>query len=350
MSEKTEQPTQKRLTDARKKGDVAHAKDASKALMVWACAGYLLFSAAQLTDAMLFLMEWAGTHANGPFREVLAAFLRLAVKELSVALLPWMLIVVVLAIFGDLITAGPVFAPEKMKFNFKKLDVVANVKNLFSARNLIEALKSMVKVAALTGIVWKLVHDNLGVLMLLAGSGIHPVTTGFGVLIKSLLLATAFVFTVIAGIDMLIQKKLFTRQQMMTKDEVKREHKESDGAPEIKSERRRFHQEIVRGGGGGKRKPSVVVTNPTHLAVALLYEHDETPLPVVLAKGAGLNAQAIVRDARAEGVPIVQHIPLARALVAQVQVDEAVPEHLFELVIDVLKAVKELAPAQRPQS
>ncbi|MGQ3107511.1 MAG: EscU/YscU/HrcU family type III secretion system export apparatus switch protein, partial [Niveispirillum sp.] len=186
------------------------------------------------------------------------------------------------------------FAPEKMKFNFQKLDVVANVKNLFSARNLIEALKSVVKVVALTAIVWKLVHDNLGTLMLLAGSGIQPVTAGLGLLIKSLLLTTAFVFTVIAGFDWLIQRKLFARQQMMTKDEVKREHKESDGAPEIKGERRKLHREIVQGGGGGKRKPSLVVTNPTHLAVALLYEHGETPLPLVLAKGAGLHAQAIV--------------------------------------------------------
>lgn len=352
MNEKTEKPTPKRLTDARKKGDVAHAKDAAKALMIWACAGYLLFSASQLTDAMLFLIEWAGTHANGPFRDVLAAFLRLALKELSLALLPWLLIVIVLAVFGELMTAGPVFAPEKVKFNFQKLDIVANVKNLFSARNLIEALKSVIKVVALTAIVWKLVHDNLGALMLLAGSGIQPVTTGLGVLTKSLLLSTAFVFTVLAGFDMLVQRKLFARQQMMTKDEVKREHKESDGSPEIKGERRRLHREVVQGGGGGsgRRRPSVVVTNPTHLAVALLYEHGETPLPLVLAKGAGLQAQAIVRDARAEGIPIIQHIPLARALVAQVEVDEPVPEHLFELVIDVLKAVKEVAPPERPRS
>lgn len=350
MSEKTEKPTPKRLTDARKKGDVAHAKDAAKALMIWACAGYLLFSASQLTDAMLFLIDWAGAHANGPFRDVLAAFLRLAVKELSLALLPWLLIVIVLAVFGELMTAGPVFAPEKVKFNFQKLDIVANVKNLFSARNLIEGLKSVIKVVALTAIVWKLVHDNLGALMLLAGSGIHPVTTGLGVLIQSLLLSTAFVFTVLAGFDMLVQRKLFARQQMMTKDEVKREHKESDGAPEIKGERRRLHREVVQGGGDRRRRPSVVVTNPTHLAVALLYEHGETPLPLVLAKGAGLQAQAIVRDARAEGIPIIQHIPLARALVAQVEVDEPVPEHLFELVIDVLKAVKEVAPPERPRS
>ena len=92
------------------------------------------------------------------------------------------------------------------------------------------------------------------------------------------------------------------------------------------------------------------VTNPTHLAVALLYEHGETPLPLVIAKGAGLHAQSIVREARAEGIPIIQHIPLARALTAQVEVDDPVPEHLFELVIDVLKAVKDLAPAERPRS
>lgn len=92
------------------------------------------------------------------------------------------------------------------------------------------------------------------------------------------------------------------------------------------------------------------LTNPTHLAVALLYEHGETPLPLVVAKGAGLQAQAIVRDARAEGIPIIQHIPLARALVAQVEVDDPVPEHLFELVIDVLKAVKDVTPAERPRA
>lgn len=134
----------------------------------------------------------------------------------------------------------------------------------------------------------------------------------------------------------------------MTKDEVKREHKESEGAPEIKGERRRFHHEIVNG-PGGRRKPTVVVTNPTHLAVALLYVQDDTPLPQVLAKGAGLNAQAIVAQARQDGVPIVQHIPLARALTAQVEVDGFVPAHLFELVIDVLKAVKEVAPPEPRQ-
>lgn len=348
MSEKTEQPTQKRLTDAREKGDVAHSKDAAKALMIWACAGYLLFSAKELIDSILFMLEWSGAQANGPFREVLPAFLRLAASQLIAVLLPWMLVVIVVGIFGEFMTAGPIFAPEKMKFSFQKMDVIANVKNIFTARNAIEGLKSIAKVLFLTGVVWKLVHDNLGTLMLLAGAGIHPVMAGFGLLMKSLLMSTAIVFTVIAGFDMIIQRRLFTRQQMMTKDEVKREHKESEGAPEIKSERRSFHQEIVNG-PGGKRKPSVVVTNPTHLAVALLYVEDETPLPQVLAKGAGLNAQAIVAEARREGVPIIQHIPLARALTAQVDVDDFVPAHLFELVIDVLKAVKDVAPAERPQ-
>lgn len=347
MSEKSEQPTKKRLTDAREKGDVAHSKDAAKALMIWVCAGYLLFSAKVLTDSILFMLEWSGAHANGPFREVLPAFLRMAVSQIIDVLLPWMLVVIVVGIFGEFMTAGPIFAPEKMKINFQKMDVIANVKNIFSARNAIEALKSIIKVVILTGLVWKLVHDNLGTLMLLAGAGIHPVMAGFGALMKSLLIATALVFTVVAGFDMVIQRKLFKRQQMMTKDEVKREHKESEGAPEIKGERRRLHQEIINGPGGGKRKPSVVVTNPTHLAVALLYVEDETPLPQVLAKGAGLNAQAIVAEARHEGVPIVQHIPLARALTAQVDVDDFVPAHLFELVIDVLKAVKDVAPAER---
>lgn len=348
MSEKTEQPTPKKLTDAREKGDVAHAKDAAKALMIWACGGYLLVSTKALTDALLFLIEWSGTHATGPFREVLAAFLRVVISQLAEILLPWIVIIIVVAIFGELVTAGPVFAPEKLKFSLRKLDMVTNAKEMFSARNAIEALKSVIKVVFLTGIVWKLLHDNLGTLMLLAGAGILPVLSGFGVLMKSLLLSTAFVFTVIAGFDMIIQRKLFKKQQMMTKDEVKREHKESEGTPEIKGERRRFHREIVNGSGGGKPRPrpSVVVTNPTHLAVALRYVPDETPLPQVLAKGAGLNAQAIVAEARRDGVPIVQHIPLARALTAQVDVDDFVPTHLFELVIDVLKAVKDLAPPE----
>jgi len=133
----------------------------------------------------------------------------------------------------------------------------------------------------------------------------------------------------------------------MSKEEVKQEYKEMEGDPHIKHKRKHLHQEMVMHGATGQaRKASVVVTNPTHLAVALYYEPDETPLPLVLAKGEGTLAEAMMQAAREAGVPVMQNIPLARALMAQAQPDQYIPSELIEPVAEVLRLVRKLAAEQ----
>ena len=342
--QKTEQPTHKRLRDEHKKGNVPHSKDATSALLLWAGCTYLLLSFPRILTSLLAFIDNVAINAYKPFRQVAYPVLEAAGILLVEAIVPWVVILIGVSVLGGFLLSGPVLATEKLKIDFQKLDVVANLKNMFSANTLIEAIKSLLKVIILGAIVAYLVAKNIQELVHIAGAGIRPLVVAFGALLRTLLTTTALTFTAIAAVDVLLQFRLHRRRLKMSKDEVKRESKETEGAPEIKGERRRLYQEIVEGGGMDIAHASAVVTNPTHLAVAIRYVQDETPVPQVIAKGAGLVARAIVEEARAAGVPIIEHVPLARALTAQVAVKGYVPLELFEMVIDVLKAVEALAP------
>ena len=157
------------------------------------------------------------------------------------------------------------------------------------------------------------------------------------------------VYVVIALADFGYQRFAYKKDLMMSKDEVKREYKESEGDPHIKGHRKHLHQELMMSGMVEKtRKASVVVTNPTHFAVALYYDDDKTPLPIVLAKGADLIAKRMIEIAREEGIPVMQNIPLARALYANAQLDQYIPSDLLEPVAEVLRVVRQVAQGQSP--
>lgn len=131
----------------------------------------------------------------------------------------------------------------------------------------------------------------------------------------------------------------------MTKDEVKREHKESEGDPHIKGKRKQLHQEMIQSGMVEQtRKASALVTNPTHLAIALYYKPEETPLPLVLAKAEGALAMRLMRVAEEENVPIMRNVPLARSLYEQTEIDQYVPSDLLEPVAEVLRWARDLNP------
>ncbi|HYD62317.1 MAG TPA: type III secretion system export apparatus subunit SctU [Noviherbaspirillum sp.] len=343
MSEKTEQPTHKKLRDARKKGDVPRSKDASKALLVWGLFGYLILFGDRIVTAMEALMQWSGENAYAPFPVVLPAFIDMAMQQLILAGLPVIGIVVLLGILGEVVITGPVFAVEKIKPGFDKLNVIGNVKNLFSMRNLIEALKSMIKVFALSYLLWDIIVSNIGPLMLVPAAGMPALNIALATLLKAVLITTALVFSVVAGIDILLQRQLYFRQQRMSKDEVKKEYKESEGNPEIKHARKGLHREIMMDSSrSAVRRASAVVVNPVHFAVAIRYEEDETPLPVVVAKGAGAYARMIVEEARYADVPVIQNIPLARGLMADAELDDYVPKHLLEATVEILRAVRDM--------
>ncbi|MEG1454642.1 MAG: EscU/YscU/HrcU family type III secretion system export apparatus switch protein, partial [Comamonas sp.] len=148
---------------------------------------------------------------------------------------------------------------------------------------------------------------------------------------------------VIALADLVWQRFNYRKGLMMSKDEVKQEYKQMEGDPHIKHQRKQLHQEMQQNSAvQSAREATVVVTNPTHLAVALRYDEDETPLPLILAKGEGALAQAMMDAARAAGVPVMQNIPLARALTAQGEAGQYIPSELVEPVAEVLRLLQQL--------
>jgi type III secretion protein U len=159
------------------------------------------------------------------------------------------------------------------------------------------------------------------------------------------MVATTFIaYGVIAVFDFAYQRYSHIKGLMMSMDEIKQEYKQMEGDPHVKGHRRQLAQEIAMGEMVEKtRKASVVVTNPTHYAVALYYDEEETPLPIVLSKGQDLVAQQIVRVAKEEGIPVMQNVPLTRALMSTAEIDQYIPSELIEPVAEVLRALQRMA-------
>lgn len=347
--EKTEQPTSKRLRESREKGDVAYSKDFTQTLLILALFGYLLANAHGIVESLGKLMLVPATLTGMPFEEALKTALDAALREGVSLVLPFVLIVLIVGMFGDFLQVGIVLAFEKLKPSGKKLNVLSNLKNTFSKKNLIEFLKSTLKIAFLSALVTLVVRDALPELMAVPHSGLAGLQSGVGGMLRTLIVNVGVAYVVISLADFAWQRFEYRKGLMMSKEEVKQEYKEMEGDPHIKHKRKHLHQEMVMHGAvDSARKATVVITNPTHLAIAIYYEADETPLPRVLAKGEGALAEQMMRAAREAGVPVMQNIPLAHSLMADAQLDQYIPSDLIEPVAEVLRLVRKLA-AQEPQ-
>ncbi|WP_374608961.1 type III secretion system export apparatus subunit SctU [Diaphorobacter nitroreducens] len=343
MSEKTEQPTPQKIRKAREDGQVAHSKDLTQTVLVVALFGYMLGNAEAIVRAMAGMILLP--------REVLGMEFHAAVNALGTQLLreslwllaPFLGIVIALGLFTELAQTGMNFSFKAMMPSGKKLDVIANVKNMFGAKGFFEFLKSNVKIALLSVVLYVLLRNSLPTLVTLPGGGMTAVAVAAGVLLKNMILYVSVGYVVIAAADFIWQRRRYTKDLMMSKDEVIKEYKEAEGDPHIKHKRKELHQELMEGGEvNSAANASVVVTNPTHYAVALQYTRDITPLPVVLAMGADAKAHRIVAVARHAGVPVLRDVPLARALVATAQLNQYIPSDLIEPVAHVLRLVQDM--------
>lgn len=343
MSEKTEQPTPQKIRKAREDGQVAHSKDLTQTVLVVALFGYMLGNAEALVRgfAEMILLP----------REVMKLEFNLAVNALATRLLEqavWMLapflgIVIGLGLLTELAQTGMNISFKALAPSGKKLDVAANAKNLFSAKSLFEFLKSNIKIALLSVVVYLLLRSSLPTLITLPGGGLTAVAVATAVLLKNMIIYVSVGYVVIAAADFAWQRRQYIKQLMMAKEEVTKEYKEAEGDPHIKHKRKELHQEMLEGSEvENAAKASVVVTNPTHYAVALVYKKDLTPLPVVLAMGEDAKAHRIVAVARQHNVPVLQNIPLARALYATARLDNYIPSDLIEPVAEVLLMVQDM--------
>ncbi|CTP82434.1 type III secretion system export apparatus subunit SctU [Xanthomonas translucens pv. phlei] len=336
--EKTEEPTEKKLQDARRDGEVAFSQDAGMAAGAICAVLAMQISSSFLGAHLRALLHLALDLGNSRDDTVLRqTMLRMGVEA------AWLALPLMLAI-----AAGPLFVglmQTRFNVSFKKLEPkldalnpVTGLKRIFSARTLTDLIKMLVKAVAIGVILWKGVE---GLMPLLLGTAYLPLLDiaqiGWEVLVR-LLAITCVILLVVAGIDVGLQQWLFVRDHRMSKDEIKRENKDVEGDPEIKGQRKQFAQELLFSDPRQRlAKAKAVVVNPTHYAVAIAYS-PEFGVPQVVAKGEDAGALALREAAMAQGLPIIANPPLARALY-KVELDAAIPDELFAVVAAVLRWV-----------
>lgn len=342
-SEKTEPPTPKRLRDARKKGQVAKSKEVVSAAIVVS----LLFSLTVGADYYLGLFRdlfgmplWL---EQVTFEEAFDDMVRKSFILALSLIAPPVGTALVVAVFANFAQVGALFVTEPLKPDLKRLNPGKALKNIFSKKNLVELLKSVVKIAVLGAAVAHVVWNGMPLLMGIVHCGIACIMPVLGSLFAELAIYVSLAFIVLAVADFAFQKLSYIKDLKMSKEEIKREYKESEGSPEIKSRRRSLFMDIVNSQETSNiRRSSVLVANPVHLAVGLYYEKDRTPLPVVTLKEQGLNAQRVVAIAEKEGIPVMVDVPLAHALTSGSQVSSYIPSDLVAPVAEVLRLLRNL--------
>ena len=343
MSDKTEQPTPKRLRESREKGDICKSQDVPSALTVLAVSVYIIAMGKQILQTLLDMMTLPMLQIASPYEEI-APRLAQAVFNMSLSLVgPILGIVMAVALLANLAQVGVLFSFKAAMPKLENLNPQKWFQKVFSVKNLVEFIKNIIKVLVLSVTVWLVMEEHLPTLFGIQRGTIWSMWSILGSATKDLLLKAAVVFCCIAAVDYLFQKWQYTKNHMMSKDEVKREYKESEGDPHIKGKRKQLHQEMVSQNTlGNVRKAKVLVTNPTHYAIALDYEKDRTPLPVILAKGEGLLAQRMMQVAKEEGIPIMQNVPLAHSLFENGTENAYIPQDLIGPVAEVLRWVQSL--------
>lgn len=339
--EKTEQPTAKKLQDANKEGQHAKSADVTAAIVMGGMVLALTFAGESIAERVRGIVD-TGLTLSVQMRDPDASFfppmIAMAWDALQVCLALTAL-AVLLGLVGMAAQVGLNISFKPLEPKFEKLNPATNLKNLVSIRSLIDLVKMMAKAIVLVFIVWTVMKDLLPVMV--GASYLSPmgiVAIAWAAALK-LLWSTLILFAVVGPIDYGLQRWQFIRGQKMSKDEIKREHKDSEGDPLLKAKRKQIAREMVNSNPKqAVASSSVVLTNPTHYAVAIRYQAGATPVPVVAAKGMDEAAAAIRGYAQECGVPIVGDPPLARAL-HKIPVDQPIPEELFEAVAAVVNWV-----------
>jgi type III secretion protein U len=335
--EKTEQPTQKRLRDAHRDGDVAKSTDLSHTAttLVWALLllGFTGYAASRVSA----LLEYVWTQVDLSSPNVLRDAGWVAGKTLVE------LCVIPLGIAGfcgvlvEFLQSGGVFAPKRIAFQLSRLNPANGVKRLFSLDNLFEIGKSLVKTALLAALIALLARHYLPDILRLPDAGIEAYAGFDRRVILTLLAGIVVLFTFVSIADRLYQNYSHRKRLRMSKDEVKRERKEEHGDPHVRGQRQRLQRQLAtQNARQAAREATALVVNPTHIAIAILYEPEQTAIPLITAKGEGNLAQLMRREAEDAGVPVIRDVPLARALSYYGEEDDFIPEDYFEAVAEII--------------
>ena len=349
--EKTEMPTPKKLRDARQKGQVCTSKDITSTAILIALFVILGWMGVALMEDMEALLRFLAGSISLNNQMAVMESSKLTIIYIYKHSFIFVLVAALIGIVGNVSQIGFLFTFEPIIPKLEKLNPVEGAKKIFSMKNLFEFLKNVVKVTFLGYLLYKIIKVSVPELLSMCYGTIDDIFPCLKLMLKRLAIYTAFGYIVIAIVDRLFQGRNFTKQMMMTKDEVKREYKEMEGSAEIKQAQRQFRNEILNGPDQAQaaKRSNVVVTNPTHLAVGVRYDVSEAPLPRIVAMGAGAIARTIREVALAEGIPIIEDKPLARRLYADGRIDDFIPDSVIEPVAEILKWAKQIQDARKEE-
>ncbi|MEM9784546.1 MAG: type III secretion system export apparatus subunit SctU [Pseudomonadota bacterium] len=352
--EKTEKATPKKLREARKKGQLPFSKDLNSIFIFLAGIAITFASAGKVATAFKDMFEKTMMlTANDQLK--VATLTELVKDTFAISLLavtPLLASVVVIGVgVGIVQTKGNVSA-HPLKPDLNKLNPLSKLKQWFSPKGLIEFAKTLLKLAFVIAVAYIVVYAARKTIVRLLLVDPETTMAFVGTLAKRFLYTVAGLFLAISVIDMLIQRWQFMKDQRMSKDEIKREYKNSEGDPHIKGKRKQMHRQMSQ--QAAKKtvaKADAVLVNPTHLAICIEYDRQSTdmPAPTVTLKGADAYAQRMIRYARMHNVPVVQDVPLARTLYSTVEEEDIVPPDLYAAVAEILAFVYGLQKAQRAQ-
>ncbi len=348
MSDKTEEPTPKRIRKAQEEGNSPLSTFASQSVA-------FLCAVAIAPTAVVAL----ATRSGGDLRAAIARagdpspgldFEPTAACGAVLALsMPLLAAAAVSGAVTSLVQTGGVIATKKLTPNLGKLNPIEGFKQLLSAQRLVAVLRAGLFAAAVVWIVHGALRANAADLARSAGR-LDAAVALAGAIATDVAKRSAVVGLFLAVLDVVVTRRSWRKKLMMSKDEVKREHKESEGDPQLKAARERAHHEMLASATvGNVKNASVVIVNPTHIACALRYDSPDhggsDEAPVLVASGHGDLARRIVEAAHQYGVPVLRDVPLARALV-ELEIGDEIPEALYEAVAEILREAWEESPPE----
>lgn len=342
FQERTEEATPRRREEARKKGQVAKSRELASVAVLLAGVLTLSWGASffyrKLAEIFHFYFQ------NAASLPVDTADIRplalMVLRQTGVVMAPLLAVMVAVAVLANLLQVGPLMAPEQIRPKWSNISPLSGLKRLFSAQAFMEFFKSLFKLGVVTWISYATVKGEISHLLPLIDQSPGRILSYVSGVSFTIFFRSALAMVILAVLDFLFQRWQHEKELRMTKQEVKEEFKQTEGDPQVKARIRSLQREAAR-----KRmmaevpEADVVITNPTHLAVALKYDPPAMEAPVVVAKGAGFVAEKIKEIAREHRVPVVENRELARSLYKSVEIGQAIPEALYRAVAEVLAFV-----------
>ncbi|MXP10446.1 flagellar biosynthesis protein FlhB [Pseudoblastomonas halimionae] len=347
--EKTHDPTDKKLEDARKKGEVASAPEMRHASMFVAAVVVMGGMGAWTVSRMLtiFVGLWGGADDLDLAGSGLS-FAAVVMGQAALALGPLLGMLLIFALLTMFLQGRPTLAWSRLKLKWNKLSPASGIKRLFGKQGLVEFVKTLAKFGLVTGVALIVVWPHARGIETLVGVPSHEVGKLAADLVFRMIKAATILVAALALFDFVYQRRAFIKKMRMSLQEIKDEHKNTEGDPQIKAKVRAIGMERAKRRMMTKvPQASVIITNPTHYAVALQYDHGAMAAPVVVAKGVDAVALKIREIAAGHDIPIIEKPPLARALHASAKLDQPIPAEHYLAVAEIITYVMKLARGGR---